>query len=213
MSALEYTFASIAALYVDTIKQVSADGSGEARSDTHKKMCMFVFPKTWNMINSKRAHVAVTTPVSTVRRMRLLMTRWVCSNLLRRTVNSCAALVTNLHAAVGRKRTYEIQHSDSDDDVSSSSATEPDDRPAIQNVQLCHIRESWNLETKHSVSLVFREIMGGMTHTNSYGERAGALHERYNEDQRRKDVPLADLVDPPGVETLHPGGNCHAATA
>lgn len=101
---------------------------------------MFVFPKTWNMISSKRAHVAVTTPVSTVRRMRRLITRWVCSNLLRRTVNSCATQVTNLHAEVGRKKTYEVQHDNSDDDVSSSSTTEPDDSSAVQSVQLGHIR-------------------------------------------------------------------------
>ena len=55
---------------------------------TYKKMCKFVFGNTWNMINSMRADVAVITPVSTVNLMSRLMTRWVRSNLLRRTVNS-----------------------------------------------------------------------------------------------------------------------------
>jgi hypothetical protein len=47
----------------------------EWRKGTYKKIWRFVLGETWKRISSVRAQVAVTTPVSTVPRMRRLITR------------------------------------------------------------------------------------------------------------------------------------------
>jgi hypothetical protein len=86
------------------------------------------------------------------------MTRCVCSNLLRRTVNSYTALFTDLELEAKRKRTYEVQHSKGNNDISSGGPTEPDNSPAIEEVQLGYICKSWDLKRQGVLlAMVYRD--------------------------------------------------------